>query len=402
MKVRITPSVPRGRVTAPPSKSIAHRLLICGGLAAGESILHGIGDAEDVQATLDCLAALGATYTREGDTVHIRGTDPRTACPDRPLFCRESASTLRFLLPLCLLSEAETVLCGTPRLFERPLSVYGDIAAERGLLFRHTRDSVTVRGRLSAGEYRIPGDISSQFVSGLLFALPLLSGDSRIELLPPVESRPYILMTLAALRLFGIEVVWQNEHTLFVPGGQTYRSKEAAVEGDWSNAAPFLALNFLGGEVTVDGLDGGSLQGDRVCLRYFEQIAQGTPTLHIENCPDLGPILMALAAAERGATLCGTRRLRLKECDRIAAMTEELAKFGVSVTAEEDRVTVSPADFHAPTEPLSGHGDHRTVMALAVLLCKTGGELTGAEAVCKSLPHFFELLTSLGAGVCRF
>ena len=399
MNIRITPSSLQGHIVAPPSKSMAHRLLICGGLSAGESIIHGISRAEDVDATLDCLSALGAEYTRDGDSIRIRGTDVRTCCPRAPLFCRESGSTLRFFLPLCLLSGNEAVLRGAPRLFERPLSVYENIAADQGLTFLRTEESVTVGGRLRAGEYRIPGDISSQFISGLLFALPLLEEDSTVVLLPPVESRSYILLTIKALALFGVDIVWRDAHTLFVRGSQTYRASEQTAEGDWSNAAAFLALNLLGGEVTVGGLAENSLQGDRVCPDYFARLSDGTPTLSLADCPDLGPILMALAAAKHGAVLCDTRRLRLKESDRVAAMAEELAKFGASVTVQKDTVKVCPAAFHAPSEPLSGHGDHRVVMALCALLCKTGGELVGAEAVGKSLPRYFELLTALGARV---
>lgn len=399
MNIEIKPSAPNGRIAAPPSKSMAHRLLICGGLSEGESIIHGIADSEDMHATLDCLSALGAQYIQEGDTVKIRGIDVRTARPTRPLGCRESGSTMRFFLPLCLLSGNETVLKGAPRLLERPLSVYENIAADQGLTFRRERESVTVGGCLSSGVYRIPGNISSQFISGLLFALPLLPEDSTVVVLPPVESRSYLLLTIDALRLFGVEIVWRDERTLYIRGGQRYTAGEVTVEGDWSNAAAFHALNQLGGRVEIDGLSENSLQGDRVCLRYLDQLSGGMPTLHIGDCPDLGPILLAVAAAKHGAVFCGTRRLRMKESDRGAAMAEELAKFGVAVTVHEDSIVVYPAAFHAPTEPLSGHNDHRIVMALCALLCRTGGRMVGAEAVRKSLPNYFELMTALGTEV---
>ena len=184
-------------------------------------------------------------------------------------------------------------------------------------------------------------------------------------------------------------------------GNQTYRAAECTVEGDYSNAAFFSALSLVGGEVTVDGLRADSLQGDRAYINYFDMLSRGTPTIHLGNCPDLGPILMALAAAKNGAVFCGTRRLKLKESDRGAAMAEELSKFGTSVEVHEDSIVVYPMDFHAPSARLSGHNDHRIVMSLATLLTKTGGEIEGAEAVAKSLPEYFEMLSALGVEVSR-
>ena len=262
-----------------------------------------------------------------------------------------------------------------------------------------TENGVTVGGRLAAGDYRVVGNISSQFISGLLFVLPLCAGDSRILITPPVESRPYIDLTLEALAIFGIRAEWTDERTLYIPGGQTYRPADCMVEGDYSNAAFFSALSLFGGNVTVDGLRENSLQGDRAYIRYFEMLMRGTPTIHLGNCPDLGPILMAVAAAKSGAVFCGTRRLKLKESDRGEVMAEELRKFGTSVEVSEDSIVVYPGDFHAPTETLFGHNDHRIVMALSVLLTVTGGEIAGVEAVRKSLPEFFDMLQTLGVEV---
>ena len=190
-----------------------------------------------------------------------------------------------------------------------------------------------------------------------------------------------------------------DDLTLRIPGGQTYRATDAVVEGDYSNAAFFHALTALGHDVTLTGLNPDSLQGDRVYRDVYPLLAQCRPTVDIRNCPDLGPILMAVASAKQGATFTGTRRLRIKESDRAAAMAAELAKFGVSVTVQEDTVTVDPLDFHAPVGILDGHNDHRIVMALSTLLTLTGGTLRGAEAVNKSLPDYFDLLGSLGADI---
>ncbi len=399
MKAEFSPSRAVGRIAAPPSKSMAHRLLIGGALATGHSVIRGISESEDMRATLACLAALGATYTRKGDVIEINGIDPRTACSGETLFCRESGSTLRFLIPLCLLGSGEHHFVGSETLFSRPLSVYESIAAEDGFLFRPEKGGLTVGGTLRAREYRVPGNISSQFISGLLFALPLLAGDSAITILPPFESRAYVSMTVAALATFGIKIERPDECHFRIRGGQSYRPTDASVEGDYSGAAFFEALNYLGGKVAVEGLLPDSLQGDSAYRTFFPQIERGMPTVHIGDCPDLGPILMALAAAKNGAVFCGTRRLRIKESDRGAAMAAELAKFGASVSVHEDSIVVYPAGFHAPKEPLWGHNDHRIVMALSTLLIRTGGVIEGAEAVKKSMPDYFSLLRNLNVGV---
>lgn len=401
MTVEIHPGTVRGRVTAPPSKSMAHRLLIGAGLAEGVSVIRGISHSEDMGATLDCLEAAGAVCRREGETVTVTGTDWRQVAEGTVFPCRESGSTLRFLIPLCLLGGRKVTFTGSETLLSRPLSVYEEICRRQGLCFTPSERELTVGGTLSAGEYRIRGNISSQFVTGLLYALPLLPGESRIVLRPPVESRSYIGLTLRALSVFGVEARWEDERTLIIPGGQHYTPVQTTVEGDYSNAAFFAALNLLGSDVTVDGLDPDSLQGDRVYTHYFAQLQKGTPTIHIADCPDLGPVLFAAAAACSGGVFTGTRRLRLKESDRAAAMAEELAKCGVAVTVHDDSVVVYPHDLHPPKTPLCGHNDHRIVMALAVLLTRLGGRIEGAEAVAKSMPDFFTVCESLGFEVDR-
>ena len=399
MQVSISKGLAAGCVLAPPSKSMAHRLLICAALSDGESVIHGISSCEDVAATLDCLRVLGARWSREGETVRVRGIDVRLAAPQEPLPCRESGSTLRFFLPLTLLSGNPATLVGAPSLMQRPMSVYADLCREFGLRYEPSGCMINVQGPLPAGEYRVVGNVSSQFISGLLFALPLASGDSVIRITPPVESRSYLNLTVDALREFGVEIVWRDEHTLVIRGNQTYRAHETTVEGDYSNSAFLDALGVLGGEVTVSGLRPDSLQGDRVYRHYFNMLCQGTPTVHIGDCPDLGPILFSIAAAKHGGIFNGTRRLRIKESDRAAAMAQELQKFGVSVSVHEDTVVVYPVDFHAPDVPLLGHNDHRIVMSLAVLLTLTGGTIEGAEAIDKSYPNFFEHLAGLGVEV---
>ena len=401
MNVTIRPSSAAGTAPAPPSKSMAHRLLLCAGQCPGETLVRGVAASQDILATLDCLSALGIdSLMRDGD-VTLYGKSPRLPEPGTVLPCRESGSTLRFFLPLCL-SGPPVTLTGSPRLLERPLGVYRDLCREKGIRFEQTETSVTVEGTLRPGEFTLPGDVSSQFVSGLLFALPALPGDSRIRLAAPVESRSYILLTMDALRRFGIETRWLDDGTVAVPGRQRFRLPARAgsrpavtVEGDWSNAAFLLAL---GPGVTVTGLDPNSLQGDRVCETYFRALEVGRERLDLSDCPDLGPVLLAYAAARRGGTFTGTRRLRLKESDRGAVMAEELRKFGVPVTVSENEITVG-SGLRPPDGALDGHNDHRIVMALSLLCARVGGTVNGAEAVDKSFPDFFERLRSLGIAV---
>lgn len=400
MIVKIDAGTLNGSLSAPPSKSMAHRMLICSALCNGESIIHGIADSEDILATIDCLSALGAKIERDGDTVRVLGTDIKNPKHGAMLNCRESGSTLRFLIPLALMSGKQFKFSGSEKLFSRPLGIYETICANQGLCFHRTStDSLSVGGILSPGEYKVEGNISSQFISGLLFVLPLFDKDSRIIITTPIESRSYLDLTVEALKMFGVEVLWDDERTLYIKGGQSYRAQNVTVEGDYSNAAFFAAMNLLGSKIELKGLRGDSLQGDKIYVKYFEMLSRGTPTIHIGNCPDLGPVLMAVAAAGNGAVFCGTHRLRLKESDRGTVMAEELSKFGTSVAVYEDSIVVYPKAFHVPVSRLSGHNDHRIVMALSVLLTLTGGEIEGAEAVRKSLPEYFDIMKSLGGNV---
>ena len=401
MKVRIERGTARGTVSAPPSKSMAHRLLICAGLSDSECIVHGISDSEDMLATMDCLRALGVQCEREKDTVKVSGIDIRKAVASEELNCRESGSTLRFFVPIALLTGKETVLAGSRRLMERPLSVYEELFLQRGIAFQKTEREIRTRGSLRYGSFEMDGNVSSQFVTGLLLALPLLEGDSRIVLRPPVESRSYINMTLSALKLFGVEAGWQEENVLYIKGNQCYHAEEVFVEGDYSNAAFFEALNLLGGQVKIENLRKDSLQGDRVYEELFEALKRPGAELDLSDCPDLGPVLFAAAAAKHGGKFTGTSRLKIKESNRGEAMAEELRKFGVTVEVLENEVIVGMQGLREPEENLDGHNDHRIVMSEAVLLTQTGGIIDGAEAVSKSFPDFFEKLASLGIEVER-
>ena len=395
MHVSIAPSKARGVMAAPPSKSMSHRLLICAGLASGEtSVLRGIAPSQDLLATMDCLRALGARVAYDGETAEITGVSFE-AFSGGVLPCRECGTALRLLIPAALLSGKRMTFTGSAGLISRPTSVYADMCRERDFEFNVSETAITVCGRLSPGVYRIPGDVSSQFISGLCLALPLLSGDSAIEITTQLQSRPYVDMTLGAMNMFGVSARF-TDGRIELPGGQRYSGRDAEIEGDYSNAAVFDALNILDGSVTLTGLRPDSLQGDRVYPELFDRLRAGTPVIDLSDCPDLGPMCMALAAALHGARFTGTRRLRYKESDRVGAMAEELSKFGVRCGVSDDGVTVYPARLRAPSEPLCGRGDHRVVMALALLATVTGGALDGAEAVEKSVPDFFERLERLG------
>ena len=399
MKIRIEKGRAEGSITAPPSKSIAHRLLICAAMSDGVSTVKDIPSCEDVLATLDCLEALGVKAERHGNDITVYGKDFKTVKANDLLRCRESGSTLRFMIPTAMLSGNEATFTGKEGLMVRPMGVYEKLFAEKGLKYEKNGDKITVRGVLEGGEYSLVGNVSSQFISGLIFALPLAKHDSIIRIAPPIESRSYINLTLDAVRRFGIQADWCDEHSIKIPANQTYRPTDVTVEGDYSGAVFPDSLNLFGGNVTILGLNPDSLQGDSVYKKHFELLKSGVPSIHIGDCPDLGPILFAVAAAMCGGIFDGTKRLKIKESDRASAMATELKKFGVSVSVYEDSVVVYPAEFHPPVEELYGHNDHRIVLALSVLLTITGGVIDGAEAISKSYPTFFEDLASLGIEV---
>ena len=401
MNLIIRPSQAIGSVTAPPSKSMAHRQLIAAALGQEARAVENLEWSEDILATLDCLRALGASIERSDSAVTIGGLDPFAVEDGTVLPCRESGSTLRFLLPLALLSGRSVTFRGSERLLQRPLEPYERICAAQRLHYDRQRDSLTIRGPLRADAFELAGDISSQFVTGLLFALPFLPEPSRITLLPPVESGSYINMTLAVLRNYGIRVVSVGGDRFHIPANQKYRPHPVKVEGDWSNAAFLQAFNFLGGKVRIRGLDSLSPQGDKVFASLIQKLRQKKAVLNVSDCPDLAPILMALAAAGRGAVLEGTGRLRFKESDRGVVMAAELAKMGIQAVADEDRIWVEDGTLRTPTEPLDSHNDHRIAMALTVLLSLVGGELQNAEAVAKSWPNFYDVLQGLGIVIER-
>ncbi len=395
MIAEFTPSVARGTLTAPQSKSAAHREIISSCLSDGKSTVENIAYSEDILATVDCMKALGAQISLNGSSLQITG--PLKSVRSAVLPCRESGSTLRFLIPLSLIYCDECTFTGSERLMSRPLSVYENLFSLNNIDFKKSETSLTVSGKLKSGRFTVPGNISSQFISGLLFALPLLESESSIEIVPPVESSPYIKMTLDSLCRHGISAE-TTDNIITIKGGQTYFPCDTTVEGDYSNAAFFSALNYTGGNVNVTGLNPQSSQGDKVYPELFEMLISENPVINLSDCPDLGPVCMALAY-KNGAVFTGTKRLAAKESDRCASMASELSKFGIKTETGSDIFTVYKSEIHAPLETLDGHNDHRIVMALSVLCSLTGGRIRGAQAVSKSLPDYFERLKSLGIQV---
>ncbi|MCI5561640.1 MAG: 3-phosphoshikimate 1-carboxyvinyltransferase [Intestinimonas massiliensis] len=389
MNVTITPGLLRGAITPPPSKSQAHRLLIAAALADGESRIEHLADSQDIQATRRCMAALKAP----GEDLPV-------------LDCGESGSTLRFLIPVALALRGGGRFTGRGRLMARPQKPYFDLFDEKGIAYRQEDGVLTVQGRLTPGTFALPGDVSSQFVTGLLYALPLLEGDSRITLTTPLESRGYVDMTLEALERFGIRAECPDGRTLRVPGGQTYRPCRAAVESDYSQAAFYYAANGLGGQVEILGLNPRSAQGDRCIVPYHMQLCgPGEAELDVSQCPDLVPPLAAHAALRQGITrIVNAARLRIKESDRLTAVTQVLTALGADVVEGADRLTITgQPEGLAGGVTVDSHNDHRIAMMAAVAATRCAAPVTiiGAECVAKSYPDFWEDYERLGGQIQR-
>ena len=417
MNVAITPALLEGTLRVPASKSMAHRMLICAALAEGTSVIHGVDNSQDITATMGALAALGASFRTEGKTVTVCGIGGKAASAAAEMDCCESGSTLRFLIPVAAALGVETTFLGRGRLPQRPVTAYLRELPKNGVTFDYAGTMpFSLRGQLCAGTFELEGDVSSQYVTGLLFALPLLESTSRIRLLSRLESRPYVNLTLACLRQFGITVT-ETEDGYEIPGGQHYHAAEQTVEGDYSQAAFLAVLGAARGGVAVTGLREDSLQGDRAILdilarcgariirtdgaALFEKSALRGTEIDLADCPDLGPVLMVLGALCKGETVIrNAARLRMKESDRIAAMEQELRKMGAELFSTQDTVTVRGGALHG-ADGLYGHNDHRVVMALAVAAYAAGvpAAIGGAEAVNKSWPDFFETVRALGGKV---
>jgi 3-phosphoshikimate 1-carboxyvinyltransferase len=399
MIAKVFPGKLSGAIAAIPSKSHAHRLTICASLADAPTEIFCPATSEDILATARCVSALGARAERTASGFRV---GPGPLAPFPTLDCGESGSTYRFMLPVACALGAESRFLLAGRLPDRPMGALFHALAAHGIAVSGEGTNVVeARGKLTGGVFILPGDVSSQFVSGLLMAAPLTGADCEIRLTSPLASRGYVDITLSALRMFGVRAEWKGDW-LSVPGGQAYRSPgEARAEGDWSNAAFFLcAAAASGSKVEVSGLDPASPQGDRAVAEIIARF--GTPPrgidVDISDIPDLAPALAVLGAAAEGTTrLLNAGRLRLKESDRVASIVGTLQKLGADIRAEGDRIVIEGG------RPLAGGavdscGDHRIAMmaACAASLAEGPIEIARAEAVNKSYPGFFDDLRKLG------
>ena len=406
MRACIQKSIAQGEAGVNPSKSFLHRYLIGAALSKGESVIENVSFSEDIKATLDCIETLGATVTIQEDInkIIVKGTD--FIGKDLSFSCRESGSTLRFFIPISLTEPGKRTFFGSLRLLSRPLNVYEEIFKEQGISYDNKKEYLDIEGALCPGNFKVLGNVSSQFITGLLFALPLLKEDSVIEIIPPVESKSYIDITLKVLADFGIETENDDYKYIKIKGNQSYQPGNFKVEGDASNAAFLDAFNYLNGSVTLKNLylalEPAGLQGDRVYKHFFREICKDNEDdllIDISDCPDLGPILFTMAALKRTVTFFGTKRLAIKESDRVNAVCDELSKVGVKAEISENSCKIIKGDLHKAKVPFDSHNDHRIVMSMAVLSSVLGGEIENAEAVNKSFPEFFNIIKELGVKV---
>lgn len=412
-KVIITPTPLNGEIAVPPSKSAVHRAVLCAAMAKGVSRIRPVDFSNDIRATVSCIRALGADARINGDTLIIDGTRLFSK-KQAELACGESGSTLRFLIPIAAAGAVTACFTGCGRLPERPIGIYLDCLPEKGVSMQTEGGlPLTVSGALKNGVFSLPGNVSSQFVTGLLLSLPLLEGNSEIVLTSPLESAGYIDMTIETMSQFGVQVQ-KTETGYYIKGGQQYKPHDTVCEGDWSQAAFFLAAGALGGSITVKGLNLASVQGDRMCAQLFEQfgakitygkdsVTAETSALHgmqidARQIPDLVPILAVTAAFAKGTTvISGAGRLRIKESDRLKAITQGLSALGANIKEMDDGLVINGISTLRGGFA-QGYNDHRIVMALSVAAIKADGlvTITDRESINKSYPTFFKDYNALG------
>jgi len=401
-------------LTVPPSKSVAHRAIICAALAGGESQISPVDDSQDMRATLQCMVALGAGYMREGSLLTVIGQSRE---PDKmPVMdCLESGSTLRFLMPLAIVLAGCGRFLTSGRLGERPLGPYEALFARQGVIIDKVADGFFVQGRLSLGSFELPGDVSSQFVTGLMLALPLLGGDSEILLTTPPESEGYLQLTMDTMADFGVTVKRPHSQTFLIPGGQSYRPCDYTVEGDYSQAAVMLCAGALGSNVVLRGLNPDSHQGDKTVIGLLEQMGavftceEGTCSMKADDLhgicidgsqiPDILPVLALVCCLIKGESCIeNAGRLRLKECDRFDATVRELTKLGADIRADGDTMVIHGRETLRGGVLTDSYNDHRMAMMLSIaaIYCKKPVQLGNPSCVKKSWPSYWDDYKSLG------
>src|SRR5690554_1339700 len=401
-----------GSIYIVPSKSIMHRALIAASLADGESTIYNPLYAIDTLQTIEGLKSLGVLFESRLDKITVLGGEVRHI--GREINARESGSTLRFLIPVSMFTEEKEIFLLSDSLAKRPMSPYSDVFKEKGIYYEQKDNIITVKGPLKSGDYVIRGDVSSQFISGILFVLPLLDGDSKIIIKGNYESKSYVDMTIDVLKRFNVKIE-EKKNILFIKGNQKYLPTDYVVEGDYSQAAFFLVASALGHNVKLKGLPTKSLQGDIAILDFLKQygceishedgltLKKVNPTpkglvFDISNSPDLGPILFSLAAlSEEEITIKGIKRLRYKESNRIKAMTDNLERLGSKYIVNDNQITFYPSKLKGGIT-VNSFNDHRIAMSLAIIatVIEDGLIIEGAESVSKSYPTFFADLRHFG------
>ena len=419
MDIRFFPGKLAGNMIAPASKSEAHRRMICAGLTHGETVLSGFMASEDTQATAKCLEALGASIYMQGDSLTIQGFSHSHDL--LPVFdCGESGSTLRFFVPLALIHCHGGIFRMRGRLSRRPMEVYKDLFVPHGVTWHMSEGAdssaeLMVAGSISSGEYILPGNVSSQFVSGLLFALPLLNGDSDLRVLPPVESTGYIRMTVKAITDSGVNIEQTGPFSWHIPGNQAYRAPGGVLQGDWSQASVILCADALGSDVTISHLSADTLQGDVAVLHCLSKmgasviesengIRVSAGNLHaieedMQDYPDIVPVLaLVCQMAEGESRLKNCGRLRMKECDRLAGTVSILNQLGGCAREEGDDLVIRGVKSLHGCQFVETYHDHRMVMlaSIAALLCDESVQVGGVEALDKSWPDYLNVYRTLG------
>ncbi|MDE7264135.1 MAG: 3-phosphoshikimate 1-carboxyvinyltransferase [Anaeroplasmataceae bacterium] len=418
MKVTIHPKKLKGEVHIPPSKSLSHRAIIAAGLAKGESIISNVILSKDILATIRGVEAIGAKVIIEGKTLRITGSEVIRF--HSRLDANESGSTLRFFIPIALVNPEPMEFTGKNQLIHRPLDSYFEIFKKVGICYTHPKEAylpLKTTGGLVAGCYQVEGNISSQFITGLLFALPLLKGDSKIQITTPLESKGYVDLTLDILSKFGIQIKNQNYQEFLISGNQSYTPFHYEVEGDYSQTAFFLIAGAMGADIKLLGMKKESYQGDKKIVEDIK--ALGGQLLFDENClcclpsettgteisfsqsPDLGPALTVLASVSRGTSIFKeVGRLRIKECDRVTCMRRELEALGAHIEETQDTMIIQGIS-KLNGGMVDSHNDHRVAMALAMASLKMTEDLTiiNAECVSKSYPDFWEVFEALGGEI---
>jgi len=414
MNVTIKPNKLSGTIQIPPSKSLSHRAIIAAALAEGESIISNVLYSKDILATIDAMRACGAEIKEYSDHLVIHGSKVKRV--KSMINANESGSTIRFMIPIALVSDEEIEFRGENHLVKRPLDTFLEIFDTQGIKYTRGEDYLPLKvySGLKCGTFEVRGDISSQFITGLLYALPLLDGDSKIVITTNLESKGYIDLTLDMLKKFGIEIENKEYKEFIIKGNQSYKPYNYTIEGDFSQSAFFLVADALGADIKLSCMNMDSHQGDKKILLDMEDFglniifendllslenkALHGATIDFSQSPDLGPALTVLAAlAEGESNFINAGRLRIKECDRITAMRIELEKMGAKIIEHKDGMTIyGVKELHGAV--IDSHNDHRVAMAIAMASLKTKGDIKILNAGCvsKSFPNFFSVFESLG------